>query len=102
MSHVCNHMDMIGHHNEAASEPTVTRWAVEQERSDSSEGLDVVEDTGAAIHAQSQKVGNIAIAIWPNAMQTAKAAWRRFFSGEAVWGHTAYRGGVRRLVGRVP
>jgi hypothetical protein len=61
-------MDVVGHDNETASEPTVARRAVKKECSETLESVIVVEDTGAALHAYRQEIGNVPIAIRPNAV----------------------------------
>jgi hypothetical protein len=49
--HVRNEMNMVGHNDEAASEPTVTPRAVEKEGNEPVKGGFVVEDICAAIDA---------------------------------------------------
>jgi hypothetical protein len=94
---------MVRHDDETAAKPTVPLGAVEEKGNEALEGFLVIQDASAAIHAYRQKVGNVAIAVRPDAMQTAQAARRRVVRiGETVWGHTAYSGGPCRVVGRVP
>jgi len=56
MSHVCNQVNVIGHHNKTASEPMVTLWAVEQERDEALERVIVVENAGSPIHTDCQEI----------------------------------------------
>jgi hypothetical protein len=90
MTHVGDQMNMIGHDDEAASEPMVTSRAVKQEGDETLERFVVVQHPGTAFHAYRQEVGNIAIAIWPDVVQAPESSW--------AWS-------VRRacpIVGRVP
>jgi hypothetical protein len=78
-------MNVIGHHDEAASEPTVTCRAVEEERNQSLERRFGVEDAGASSYTYRQEIGDVPIAIRPDAMQAAQAAWGWFvWIGDAV------------------
>jgi hypothetical protein len=96
---VSDDVKMIGHDDEAAREPAVTLWAVEEEGNQPLKRGFVVENATATIHARCQEVGNVAVGVGPDAVQAAQAAWR-WVVGAAVWGHTAYR--ARVVVGRVP
>jgi hypothetical protein len=74
-------MDVIGYDDEAASEPMIPLRAVEQEGNEAFESGLVVQDVRAAIHTHRQEIGNVSIAIRPDALQTAQAARWWFVGG---------------------
>ena len=80
-------MNVVGHNDEAASQPTAARRAIEQERNEALIGGFVVQDVRATFHTRRQEIRNVPIAIRPDAMETTKAARGRFVrwrNGDAV------------------
>jgi hypothetical protein len=69
---------VVGHDNETASEPTVSCRAVEKECSQTFECGFVVQNVRVTIHAQREEVGDVAVAIRPDPMETAEAVRGRF------------------------
>jgi hypothetical protein len=69
---------VIRHDNKTAAKPTVAHRTVEQERNELLEDIFVVEHTSPALHANRQQIRNIAIAIRPEAMESAESARQRF------------------------
>ncbi|MGA2662657.1 MAG: hypothetical protein ABSH34_34690, partial [Verrucomicrobiota bacterium] len=71
-------MNVVGHNDETAAEPTVTLWAVEQEACEALKSDFIVEHPAAAIHAHRQQIRDVAVPVRPNAMQSAQVPGRRF------------------------
>jgi hypothetical protein len=81
-------MKMIRHHHETPGKPTITGWAVQEKCNETLKRGLVVEDAGAALHAERQQIRNVPVAVEPHPMETTEPARRRFVR--------------RRIVGRVP
>jgi hypothetical protein len=67
-------MKVIRHDHEAASAPTVTLRAVEEKTYQALESALVVQHADAAIHAERQQVGDVAITVRPDAVEPPQAS----------------------------
>jgi hypothetical protein len=70
-------MNVVGHNDEAAAEPTVASWAIEQEACEPLKSDFIVQHPAAAIHAHRQQIRDVAVPVRPDAMQSAQAPGRR-------------------------
>ncbi|HSU56967.1 MAG TPA: hypothetical protein VLT36_23190 [Candidatus Dormibacteraeota bacterium] len=76
MAHAGDEMDVVGHDDEAAAEPTVAGGRIEEEGDEAFKGGFVVEDATATVHAGSEEIGDVAVAIGPDTVKaTETAGW---------------------------
>jgi hypothetical protein len=71
-------MNVVGHNDETAAEPTVALWAIQQEAYEPLKSDFIVQRPAATIHAHRQQIRDVAIPVRPDAMQPAQAPGRRF------------------------
>jgi hypothetical protein len=74
-----NQVKMVWHHHEPPREPVVAHRTIHEESAQTLERVLVVQNAGAALDADGPEIREVAVAIGPNAMETAQAPRRRFF-----------------------
>ena len=79
-------MKVIGHDDETASEPMITRLAIKEKRNEAFENGVVVKDAVPAIYANCQEIGNVSVAVRPNSVKAAEPAGRSGIVGFIVCG----------------
>jgi len=70
ITHVRNDMDVVGHNDKTAAKPAITGRAIQQKRDEPLKRDFVIQDTDAAIHANSEEIRNIA-------SRSGQTRWRR-------------------------
>ena len=73
---VGDQVDVVGHHNKAASEPIAALRAVEKKRGQTLESLLVIKNLRAIFDTDGQEIGYVPVVVGPHTMEPAQAAGR--------------------------